>query len=162
MVKPFQKVKYVAKFHQLKFPKLALIENKSIMIRHLVLLFAVGFVFATACTKDEAAPPDNGKNQNNKSAKNICDSIKPSFKNTIQPIFNANCATSGCHDKQSQADGRIYKTFKQIQEGVNNEPVLCAIKNKSGCLPMPRGGSPLPDSTIQKIECWQKNGAPNN
>jgi len=85
----------------------------------------------------------------------LCDSLDVKYSVDIAPIM-INCSTPGCHDGTS-APGNFttYAGVKaKVDEGKMKSRVLI-IKD------MPPAG-PLPDSLLQKLDCWIKNGAPNN
>lgn len=128
-------------------------------LRVLLLLALIGFTLYQ-CTYDQAESPQPAFSSNDE----VCDTLFPSFEDDIQPIFQNNCAISGCHDQGSQADGKIWETYVQISEGVDNGEVLCAIKrNENDCIPMPPVEyEPLTNRQIQMIECWEEHDLPNN
>ncbi len=115
-----------------------------------------GSLLLTYCSSDEAEPSDKDDNSN------ICDTLEPSFEQEVKPIFINNCAQAGCHGNGSSREGYSLEEHTGIKDGVQNGTVLCAIKHESGCSDMPQGGSKLSDEKIQAIECWRKNGAPDN
>lgn len=83
-----------------------------------------------------------------------------SFATKIQPLVNANCSTSGCHDAGSQASGYDFSTYAGIAP--NAAIMLSAMRSESGVVPMPQGGPSLPDSLIQQFSCWTSQGKLNN
>ena len=126
------------------------------MIRIVVCLsLLAASVLLYQCTSEKAPKPET--NQNTK----LCPE-SPSFQSRILPVFQASCATSGCHDQNTRGGGYVFEQYQEIKDGVMNGEVLCAIKHGSGCSPMPKGGDKLPDSTICAIENWAANGAPDN
>ncbi len=118
-----------------------------------IFLFAglVSLLFIqTNCTKDKTAfqPPFI--------TAECPDTVK--FTKTVLPIFTQNCATSGCHNAASAANGKVYETYDQIFALVD-----LAVKSMKGENQlMPLGGPALPDSTIQKVVCWVNQGKLNN
>lgn len=125
------------------------------------LLFAIGSLIAFQhCTSDQSPPP---KESTNDTLRNPCaDSVFISFKQDVKPIFEKNCAKSGCHNKVGNAD-YAFVDYQGIKNGVLQGRVIGAIKHKAGFYNMPQNRSePLPDTTICKIERWANDGAPNN
>jgi hypothetical protein len=77
-----------------------------------------------------------------------------SYANTIKPILQANCTSSGCHGtNSSNGDWTNYTKVKE-KAGL----IKMRTSNKS----MPIGGNSLTDTEIQLIACWVDDGAPNN
>ena len=83
-----------------------------------------------------------------------------SFAAKIQPMINANCATSGCHDPGTQSSGYDFSTYENI--AANATIMLQAMRWESGVTPMPLGGNQLPDSLIQQFSCWVNQGKKDN
>ncbi len=75
-----------------------------------------------------------------------------SFENDISGIISASCASSGCHDGSIDPD---LSTLQGIKS--NSEAVLATILDKS----MPPD-VPLSADEILQIECWIKDGTPDN
>ncbi|MCA6074815.1 hypothetical protein [Fulvivirga sedimenti] len=75
-----------------------------------------------------------------------------SFANDINDITSASCASSGCHDGSVNPN---LSTLQGIQD--NSQAVLASILDKS----MPPDVPLTPDEIFQ-IECWIKDGAPDN
>lgn len=82
-----------------------------------------------------------------------------SFTNTIEPLINQNCATSGCHDN-SAAGGYNLLGHSNVSGSAN--VALSAMRHDNGFEPMPFGGNQLPDTLIQKFDCWIAQGKQNN
>lgn len=90
-----------------------------------------------------------------------------SYVTHIQPIWDAKCATSGCHDGSREplmtAEGG---TNALVAGGYVN----LAVPEESSLLktvtfeqnPMPPGGPQLSTRDIEIIRCWLEVGAPNN
>ena len=116
----------------------------------LVLIALVGcYKDVTSPGQDPNAPPQN-----------------VSYSGDIQPIFDASCTSSGCHDdKPSHAPALVpTKSYNAlISGGYVNTAVPTSSKLytevKSGSMP-PSGA--LKQSDIQKILDWIRLGAPNN
>ncbi len=91
-----------------------------------------------------------------------------SFSSDIQPIFNDNCATSGCHTTSAKAGGldlsmgKSYDALSKTGSGYINtsnpkSSVLYSAMNSN----MPPSGK-LDKCTLEKIEKWMEQGAKNN
>lgn len=88
-----------------------------------------------------------------------CDIANVTYDVDIKPIISANCAIPGCHASGFGAgDFTTYAGLKaKVDAGINgtvNDRVVI-LKD------MPLGGS-LTQDEILKIDCWIKDGAPNN
>jgi hypothetical protein len=107
------------------------------------------------------------------------------FVADVQPIFNGNCAFSGCHAGASSPQGLdlsagvSYGLLVNVAAGQlpsmdrvePNEPLLSYLVHKirgtQGSVggtgsQMPRGAGPLPDDEINIIRAWVQVGAENN
>ncbi|MDP9229270.1 MAG: cytochrome c [Bacteroidota bacterium] len=124
-----------------------------ILIRMAIVVLVTGF---TGCYKDILSPGQ--------------DPTAPpqavSFSGDLVPLFETNCATSGCHDgvpghKPSLTAANAYNAITSggyintIVPG--NSIIYGAVKSGS----MPPSGA-LKPADIQKILDWIRNGAPNN
>lgn len=101
-----------------------------------------------------------------------------SFSEDIQPIFNGNCAVSGCHDSATQESGVNFSSYDAalssmgVQYGTevinpgnpNNSPIVDKISNENPEFGerMPLNRQPLSDAEIDSIFAWINDGAPNN
>jgi hypothetical protein len=77
-----------------------------------------------------------------------------SFSNEILPIIQNKCM--GCHDNQN---GYSLTNHQNISS--NYAAIVGSMKGQGYQL-MPQGGPALPDSIIQKIQCWVNQGMKNN
>ncbi len=104
-----------------------------------------------ACTKDVGLNPDLQPKP-----VNACDSV--TFSDSVQPIINANCATSGCHDTGSpDGDFTAYAGVKaKVDNGSFEARTIIGTPT-----PMPATGL-LPETELTKLKCWLAAGAPNN
>ena len=121
---------------------------------------AFSIVLITSCKKDKtsAATPTVE-----------CDTaVVISFATDISPIIEMNCATSGCHDQSSAADGRIYSdgagnaSHPLISAAANSANFMGSMNHESGFSAMPDGSPKLTDDQLTKLQCWINNGKPNN
>jgi hypothetical protein len=120
----------------------------------LATLLAIVLAVTPACEK-------NGTSSTNYLDQADCtgvDIAQNSYELAIKDILDTRCATSGCHDAGSQSDGIDLSTYAKAKSAFQNKDCLCAIHHGSDCKPMPQGSSKLSDATIQKIDCWAKNG----
>ncbi len=91
-----------------------------------------------------------------------------SFAREIAPILIANC--NGCHYSATRVSGGLqFNLFSQIIKGGDSGPIVVPskpdesriirkLKGTEGAR-MPMGRPPLPDSQIQLIKTWIKEGA---
>lgn len=112
-----------------------------------MLLFAVSYY---SCVKDKAKLPPP------KVVPSVCDSISIKYAADVEPIMHTNCAiSSSCHGG-STVNGNFF-TYDGLKPSAANGKVRERVIEKKD---MPPGG--LPDSLIQIIDCWLKDGYPNN
>ena len=91
-----------------------------------------------------------------------------SFARDVAPILIANC--NGCHYNATRVGGGLqFNMFTQIVKGGDSGPIVLPgkpdeslvirkLKGMEGAR-MPMGRAPLPDSQIQLVETWIKEGA---
>ncbi|MBM3186333.1 MAG: hypothetical protein FJZ67_08525 [Bacteroidetes bacterium] len=103
-------------------------------------------IFISSCTKDKVG--------GNLPYPEIICSEPISFNNEILPIIQNNC--TGCHDNQN---GYTLTNYQNIKS--NYSAIVGAMKGQ-GFLLMPDGGPALPDSIVEKIQCWVNQGLKNN
>jgi hypothetical protein len=73
--------------------------------------------------------------------------------------MQANCATSGCH--VSGGTGPTdFTAYAGIKTDADNGTLKKRMIDGNPSF-MPTSGK-LPDSTLNKVQCWLDNGAPNN
>jgi hypothetical protein len=131
---------------------------KTEVMKSKTLILFTALVFATAltgCYKDIISPGQdpNGPPQ------------YVSYSGDLAPLFNTNCALSGCHDGTAHnPDLRAQKSYDALINGgfVNTVVPTSSIvygEVKSGDMP-PTGA--LKASDVQKILDWIRRGAPNN
>jgi len=100
-----------------------------------------------------------------------------SFSEDIQPIFNGNCTSSGCHDSGTQESGVDLTSYDAAlsstgtQYGTEiidpgnpgNSPIVDKIEaDPDFGVRMPKDRSALAQSEIDSIRAWIEDGAPNN
>lgn len=86
-----------------------------------------------------------------------CDTSNTTWSKDIQPMVQASCARSGCHDASASAgiDLSGYTGTKMI---VDNGSFLRVVEAGS----MPKGAAKWDDCSISKLRRWINNGASNN
>jgi len=87
-----------------------------------------------------------------------------SFSGDLQPIFDKNCNTSGCHDGAHSPNLLPEVSYNEL---VTGGFVNTAIPEKSTLYTVLQGGTmpptgKLPPDEIQQVLDWIKLGAPNN
>ena len=121
------------------------------------IFFLILTLFIVSCKKDKAAKVSDAGTTTTTTA-SPCDSINTDFTTQIQPVFMSSCAVSGCHNSTSNASGYTFETYAQISS--NSSIAMATIKYVNGFSPMPKFSAKLPDSTIQKLDCWIDKGMP--
>jgi hypothetical protein len=104
-------------------------------------LFIIPFLFS--CRKDKVQNYPNAS---------CADTV--SFNNEILPLIQNNC--TGCHTNQN---GYSFTNHANISS--NSTAIIGSMRN-SGYQLMPQGSPALPDSVIERIECWVNQGKQNN
>jgi len=91
-----------------------------------------------------------------------------SYSGDIQPIFNDNCATSGCHSSASKSGGldlsagNSYAQLSKSGSGyINTAKPTSSVLSSKMRTDMPPSGK-LDACTLEKIEKWMEQGAKNN
>jgi hypothetical protein len=85
---------------------------------------------------------------------NCTDSV--SFSNDVWPIIEQNCTS--CHGVGNTTG---YTLTNHTSISSNAAAIVGSMKG-SGFQLMPQGGDALPDSVIQKVQCWISQGKLNN
>lgn len=114
-------------------------------MRNLKFLSILLLVLTFACTKDKVAVD---------LSVNCVDTVK--FSTDVLPMIQTNC--TGCHDV---GNGTGYTLTNHTNISSNANAVMGSMRG-SGFQLMPQGGPALPDSVIQKLECWMYQGKLNN
>ena len=90
-----------------------------------------------------------------------CTNEIPTFAINIQPIIDASCATSLCHNNESMANDMTMEGYDNAKTACETFNVLCAInQDNSDCVSMPLNADKLSDKEILAISCWMKNDFP--
>ena len=113
----------------------------------LILLF--GFAFVSCDKDDDPMEMDD------------CDTTDVTYSNTVSGIFNASCATAGCHvDGNEMSAFFSLEGYEKSKTAAEFGRMVGAIKHTEGFSPMPKGGSKLDDCDIEKVEAWINAGYP--
>jgi hypothetical protein len=89
-----------------------------------------------------------------------CNSETVTYSGTVLPILQRECFT--CHDNLSQNGGISLEGYSKVLITVDNGSLLGAIRHEQGYSAMPDGLAKLDACTIEKIEKWVGEGAPDN
>ncbi len=129
--------------------------------KRVYLLLAV-FALLYSCEKDNYfLPKETPVNPN----------VPISFSQDIQPIFDASCATSGCHDGQNDdpnlssgnAYAGLFSTGDIDTVNAENSKLYKRVAGVSGALMPPvSSGGPLSSNQVSLILNWIKQGAKDN
>lgn len=118
-------------------------------------------------TTDTTTPPASldslpcGKTVTTNAQNQIC------FNTVILPLFLANCATSGCHDSKTAAEGYDLTTYQKIVKkgivaGNSKNSKLYSVMMITGKDRMPPApNSPMSSDKTQLIAQWIDQGAKN-
>jgi hypothetical protein len=82
-----------------------------------------------------------------------CGTMSVSYATDIKPILEQNC--NRCHGR---AGGYNFSEMADVKRSAQNGSLLGTIKWQSGFPKMPAGAGQLDAATIDKVECWIKNG----
>jgi len=115
-----------------------------------LIILLSGLLFV-ACGDDDPEPDPETMD---------CESTDLTYTNEIAAIINSSCATTvACHAANTSI------TFPMdTHDSVTNSPrfdrISGTINHESGFSPMPKNGNKLDDCTIEKIDQWINDGAP--
>jgi hypothetical protein len=107
------------------------------------------FLNLAACTNNKREEPQPFTTAE---CKNI------TYSANVFPIIQQTCAITGCHIA-GFPDGDFTR-FEDLKDKVNNGSFKNSVIDGNAPV-MPETGK-LPDAQIQVLQCWLKNGAPNN
>lgn len=125
---------------------------KYYLVGSMILVSVSLYMLTTSCNKDKIS----------NTTELTCDVIDPTinkYSTTIKPIFDNNCATSGCHDVATASATIILDNYNSVKDATTNKNVLCALKYETTCSPMPPAGK-INDTLITYINCWKEAGFP--
>jgi hypothetical protein len=118
----------------------------------MIIVLSAFIIFQVSCVKDVGPLPRVAVSPT------FCDSANVKFSTDINPIIQANCAVFGCHDATTAQNGY---DFSQGYSSIDTARIRARVLDGAINGWMPQAG-PLPLLDRQKIECWLKDGAPNN
>ena len=128
-----------------------------------------GILIFFACTHQVLNPTGGNNNGNgNGNGNNNGDSLI-CFEEQILPLFQSNCAKSGCHAASSHAEGYVLDSYNNIiSRGIvsgnsRDSKIYQAISGKKGeddIMPPPPN-PPLSQEQIDLIGQWIDEGAQN-
>ncbi len=110
----------------------------------LIPLLLISFLLVYSCDSDDDDDIDDGDD-----IVTPIEDIDPYYTNTIEPIINQSCATSGCHDAATKADGIELTSFDKVKDAFVNEHAWEEIT--SNRMPV---GTPLSQTDKDAIEAW--------
>ena len=130
------------------------------IIRLLPILFIFSAVFILLQCKKNSTEPEEF----------VYPDSNLSFIEHIQPIFQRDCATSGCHISPSPPNGLDLETLTPTFTSINGPVVIAFDADQSrlyrvlvsdylGISRMPKGRGPLSTNKIKAIRTWINEGA---
>ena len=78
------------------------------------------------------------------------------YKKNVKSIIDKSCATSGCHNANSNAGGLTLEKYKQVKHAVVDKDAIGRMESTEN--PMPPVGGNLPANTILTIKNWRDQG----
>jgi mono/diheme cytochrome c family protein len=135
------------------------IKNETFMKKQFIFLVFLLAIFLIGCDDQLNVPTDEEIPENN-----------ISYSKHIQPIFNARCATAGCHDDQTKAGGLSLTSYQNTTAGYSfvfpGNPdaslLVLSVEGRSQNPMPPPGRPPLTQKQIKAIRTWVAEGAKNN
>ena len=131
---------------------------------HFFLLAALLF---GACKHDPYPAPEDPSGGNPPSTGG-CHPDTVYYERDIQPIFNASCAYSGCHDAVSAQKGVVLTNYSSVMSTADVRPfdpygsdLYEVIVDQGGDQMPPLPNAPLGLDKVQLIEKWINQGALN-
>lgn len=82
------------------------------------------------------------------------------YTSNVKAVMDASCATSGCHNAQTKADGIDLSTYSEVRDESSNNRFMGSMRHESGFDRMPEGAQKLSDDVLDMIACWISNGTP--
>lgn len=91
-----------------------------------------------------------------------CDLTNITYSGTVNKIMQQSCTQSGCHDASTASSGVILDNYAGVKAIVTDGRLINVVNHVSGYSPMPKNASQLDKCTIDKLQQWVNDGAPNN
>ena len=131
----------------------------------LISMLFGGMIILWACKHELPEPLEPASNTPGLTGRE-CDPDSVYFGNEILPILKSNCATSGCHDAFTKAEGVQITSYKTIMKYVvpsnaNNSSLYRSINKTHERMPPPPMAA-LTAAQIARIKLWINQGAKNN
>lgn len=117
-----------------------------ISMKRTYLFFLLAAISIIACTKETVATSVD------------CGTTAVTYEGNVKNIIQASCATAGCHDATTRADGKNYSTYALVASEANKAAFLGSINQLSSYKSMPQGSSKLSDAQIKILTCWVNGG----
>ncbi len=135
--------------------------NKPKLYNFFFVVLFISFIILSAC--DDTINQDELDNT-------IIPSSNVSYSVYIQPLFNARCNNSDCHNDSDRAGGLSLTSYANATESYlvvapgspDNSTLIWAVEGKTTEPMPPVGFRPLTSNQIQGIRTWVKEGAKNN
>lgn len=83
----------------------------------------------------------------------------PSYTGSVKALLDAKCATSGCHNASTKANGMDFSTYPAAKSHAAHDSFSGALLHAKGFTPMPNSVTKLSDSEINLLRCWVKSGS---
>ena len=116
------------------------------MKKIIIALFGISLVLA-ACKKDEIITYD-------------CTGLTPTYTDDVKQIMDTKCATSGCHNATTKADGYDFSSYTAVSGEADREVFMGSMQHLGQYVAMPLNGAKLNEDQLQIISCWIENGMP--
>lgn len=86
----------------------------------------------------------------------VCDTLGVIYSNDVQTIISNNCNSPSCHGGNVNLPD--YSSYEGLKTSVDNGKITQRVLEEKN---MPPSG-PLDEESLERIECWINEGAPNN
>ncbi|MFZ9661113.1 MAG: c-type cytochrome domain-containing protein [Chitinophagaceae bacterium] len=137
----------------------------------LLFLSGIFIISLFSCTHEPFSGDPSNTDTLNSSSNGLldipCSADSVYFVNTIKPLINSSCATSGCHDATSHRDGLNLTTYAGILGIVSpgnatNSTLFNIIRRTDGERMPPPPQPAMTTDQISLIQKWINQGAKNN
>ncbi len=105
-------------------------------------------ILSLACKKKETGDPID------------CTGTAPLYTGTVKTILDTHCATSGCHNTATKAEGYDMSTYAGAKSAAGHDAFIGSVRHLSGYTAMPQGAAKLSDDDIKTLYCWVQNAMP--
>lgn len=89
-----------------------------------------------------------------------CMTENMSYQADIIPILESNCYV--CHSAAANLGNITLEGYSEVKKYVDSGQLMGAINHEQGFFFMPKDAPQLNECTIEKIEAWISDGAPDN